>query len=344
MNNPNENNYDPVVSRLLEKLRPVPKRDPEAAARGRQRFLSQARSLAGEAERAGRPAFIPQQAVSKTPIQRLNGWFVSNFSSYKLKERKPMATFLTSMLLVIAILFGGTGATVYAAQDSQPDGLLYPVKTISEDVRLSLSNDPDAKLDLALDLATRRIDEMSALTKKGQDIPEEVFLRYQDHLRLAYQLAADMDDDGLEEAVNKIRIHLRDQDRLSWDAEEFPGEGYGDPVLARVEATLQNQLRWIDSEEEQTPLELQFSLRQRLQWLGDEEYNLESPYLYQHGDGDPTQAGDGPNQGEPSQKSPGTDDPGSGNSSDGSGPQYKGPGTGNDHQSSPDPQKNGKSN
>ena len=255
-----------------------------------------------------------------------------------------MATFFTSMLLVMAILFGGTGATVYAAQDSQPDGLLYPVKTLSEDVRLSLSTDASAKLDLVLDFANRRIDEMAQMKMMGKAIPEEVFDRYQDYMRLAYKLAADIDDDeGLEEAADKIRNTLRDQDRLSWDKEEFPGEGIGDPVLARVEATLRNQLRWIDSEGEQTPLELQFSLRQRLQWLGDEEYPLESPYQYQRGDGEPIQAGDGQNQGEPGQEGPKSEDPGSGNSSEGSGPQYKGPGTGNDHQSVPDPQKSGKS-
>ncbi|MFU8772509.1 MAG: DUF5667 domain-containing protein [Anaerolineales bacterium] len=343
MNRYEEDNYDPIARRLVEKLHQVPERDEAAVAHGRQRFLSEARSLAGEARRAGA---IRPTAVSLTPLQRLNGWIASIFRSNKLKERKPMATILTSMLLVIAILFGGTGATVYAAQDSQPDGLLYPVKTLSEDVRLNLSNDRDVKLDLALDLSNRRIDEMAAMMKKGQEIPEEVFQRYQEHLRLAYQLAADMDDEDLEEAVSKIRRTLRDQDRVM-TMTNVPDHA----MTVRVEETVRNQIRVLENEVE-LPLELQFSLRQRMKWLGEEEYNFESPYMYQRGDGEPIQSGDGLNQGEPaqqqgpgSQEGPGygSEDPGSGNSSEGSGPDDKGPGTGNNHQSSPDPQKNGKS-
>jgi hypothetical protein len=350
MTNFDENNYDPLARRLVEKLHQVPERDEAAAARGRQRFLSQARLLAGETHSAG---LIPQLAVSRSPIQRLKGWIRNTFRSNQLDRRKPMATFLTSMLLVIAILFGGTGATVYAAQDSQPDGLLYPLKTLSEDVRLSLRSDPHTKLDLVLDFVNRRVDEMAGMKMRGHEIPVEVYDRYQNHLRLAYQLAAGLDDDDLEEAAEKIYgVHLRTQDRLNWDLDEFPGAGYGDPVLSRVEAAVRNQMRVLENDEE-LPFELQFSLRQRMRMMSEDDNDLsEPPYQYQHEEGEPVQSGDDPNQGDStqqqglgSQQGPGygSDDPGSGNGSDGGGQDDKDPGTGNDHQSSPDPQKSGKS-
>jgi len=333
MRNFDENNYDPQATRLVEKLRHVPERDEVAAARGRQRFLSEARSLAGQSRR---PAPAHPQAVPLTSTRSKKGWLATLFGSGQSGQRRPAFTLITSLLIIVAILFGGTSATVYAAQDSQPESLLYPLKTFSEDVRLNLSADPDTKLDLVLDFANRRIEEMAAIKMQGRAIPDEVFQRYQDHLRQAYQLAADMDDDALDQAVRKIHINLRDQDRLM-SRTNIPE----DAETVMVRETVRNQIRVLEDQEAEIPVEEQFSMRQRMEWMSDEQNDLtEGPYRFQRGDSDPTQDPD-PGGDPGNQPGPG---PAPGKNPAEGEPDDDQPGNGNDHDSAPKtPHKNGQS-
>lgn len=181
------------VTDLLGVLKPVQERDPGAAAAGKQAFIEQARVIA-----------VPVSPASET---RHKGWNI-----FAQKERSPM-TALARLALVLVIALGGTGATTYAAQASMPSDLLYPVKTFSEDFRLTLTTDPQAAFDLLLELAQKRVNEISAMADAGEQVSSRVNLRLQKHLQQALQQAAQLDDENMLKAMEQLQIMVKVQTR-----------------------------------------------------------------------------------------------------------------------------------
>jgi hypothetical protein len=66
--------------------------------------------------------------------------------------------------LLLVFLFG---STVYAAQSSSPHDVLYPVKTLSEQVALTLSPTESTKTSVAMTIISRRADEHTSAEKAG---------------------------------------------------------------------------------------------------------------------------------------------------------------------------------
>ena len=311
----NQNTSDPlevVIIHALEGLRQIQPRDPQKAARGREQFLIRA-DVATRAAQPDRVDPLSEQPITTSSVKRLKGWFEQITQPPLKKERFAMFPTLATILVSLALLFGGAGATVFAAQDSLPDDALYPVKTWSEDLRLELAAEPSAQIELALNFANRRMEEMSGLTAQGSNVPAGVADRWQRQVEFALALAAGQSGADLEPLLLRIREQLRIQDQL----------------LTRMR---------LHNPEEATPLmaQLQTRLRERLQLV---EAGLEAPSGFQyhdrHGPGgrpnDPPEggydpgpgAGDGPADGSGEQYGPG---PGDG-PEDGTGEQY-GPGSG----------------
>lgn len=76
-----------------------------------------------------------------------------------------------AMVALLVLLLAG-GGTVVAAGDSMPDGLLYPVKLATEQVRLKVTLSNMGKAELYAELADRRVAEMVYMVNKGE--PEQV--------------------------------------------------------------------------------------------------------------------------------------------------------------------------
>ena len=91
------------------------------------------------------------------------------------------------VLVALALIFGATAGTVSASQESLPGSVLYPVKVGYEDVRLSLTQDPEAKALLAMAFAEERVDEAVQLVEDGDEVPEPLAARYQLQVGLAIQ-------------------------------------------------------------------------------------------------------------------------------------------------------------
>jgi hypothetical protein len=173
------------VRRMLEPLKDVPQRDEDVVAANRQAFLAQARS-------------IPKPVSSEPKLRRI-GWNV-----FTRKERSPMLT-LARLALILAIMFGGTTATASAAQESMPSDVLYPVKLFTEDMRLALTDDPQASFDLNLAFANRRADEIAGSVEEGLQISNRVTLRLQEHLEQALQAAAQLDEGAMVQAMQQLQ-------------------------------------------------------------------------------------------------------------------------------------------
>lgn len=215
---------DRDLARRLAALHEQPQRDPQAAARGREQFLMQAREVK-KAREAGWPMAwtgIPrfdaepvQEAVSSNGKVRHNRWMhaLQKIFNPQPKERSPMFGTIGTVLLIFSLILGGTGATVVAAQDSLPDQGLYPVKTWSEEVRAGLTTNEQSRLQLALDLVDRRAEEMQVMLRAGKTPSELVRTRMQNEIDLALQLAAGRLDEEVPGTLEQIRERLQEHEQ-----------------------------------------------------------------------------------------------------------------------------------
>ncbi|MFH1635059.1 MAG: DUF5667 domain-containing protein [Chloroflexota bacterium] len=288
-----QDKLDPRLQASLESLGYVPERDPQAAARGRANFLAKAASL--------------KTSVSTGPFLRLNNWIVSlpRFTQIHKKERFSMLTALTSFIVAIVIALGGTGAVVYAAQDSIPADFLYPVKTFTEDLQLDLSSDAQDQLSLLEDFTERRFEEMSALALAGEPIPTETAARLQQQMDSMLQLAAGMGDEALNQVLTQMKVALQQHEQtMAMMGNQTPAQT--DPMLTQIQQMLQAQQRLVE-----TGLTEPNTFRQHMNSMGNgpAEYPSQTPMPgggYGPGDGTPIGTGVGSGSG-------GENDLGSGN-------------------------------
>jgi hypothetical protein len=206
------------VQDWLEEIKPVPPRNPRAAARGRAQFLG--------------------QAVSASEFPRHKGW-----SSIFRKERFAM-NMIVSILVIAGVLFGG-GATVKASQNDLPNEPLYALKMWSEDVSLQLQNNPEQKVERLMDLAQVRLQEMTRLTDANEVVPDQVRQRLQDHIQQALQTCATLDDPAMDRTLLQVRDRLQQQDRDMQKLQIHAAQNE-QPILLQTRTMLQQRLQLVD--------------------------------------------------------------------------------------------------
>lgn len=168
---------------------------------------------------------------------------------------------LGTILLIVSLIVGGSGVTVAAAQGSMPDQPLYSVKTLSEDVRTGLTINTQTRLELALEYAQRRAEEMQAMLKAGQTPSEAVQSRMQAEIDLAVRLAAGQPDKEAVRAFDQIRQQLRTQDQAFSHLGQQAGP-QAEAYLTRTRTMLRDRLQLCD-EGVQDPQMVRQQLRDR---------------------------------------------------------------------------------
>lgn len=243
---------DNRLKNAFNDLQNIPTRDPQAAARGRANFLKQAAIL--------------RQPVSREANRRQNWVSSTIFPLFQRKERFPMLNSLIAVVLAVVVLFGGSGATVAAAQGSLPDQALYPVKTWSEDAVLSLTGSTQTRLQYVLDFSDRRVLEMTRLLADGKTIPVGVETRLQNELDLVLELAAGMNDtqalQQLQMIIQRADAQYQTMTMLMSGAPQSDG-----PLLLRAHARLQEQLQ-LGAMGESDMSGFRMQVRQRFQYRG----------------------------------------------------------------------------
>jgi hypothetical protein len=211
---------DGEIEKRVHELASSVQRKPAAATQARAKFVTQANA-------------IHQSRVSKSLSKRPNYWRLPILKEFKMGT-------ITAVLLILGLLLGGTTATAYASQDAMPDGVLYPVKLVTEGLQSDLSGSPDAKLELALQFAETRIEEITQLQEEGLMPPESVFLNLQMQIQQAIQLATQLGEENLEPALLQIRERLQIQVQLL-------GEENLEPVMLRTRETLHERIQLVDT-------------------------------------------------------------------------------------------------
>lgn len=211
----------------LAVLRQSPPIDPKIMAEEKARFL-----LKGENLRLG---LVPNLLAAKSSHDERK--------SKSLPGRFAISYFkaLTITLLVF-LLVVGSGFTVYAAQGSLPGDPLYSIKSIGEDVRLSMTFSTKTKLELTLDYTNRRLVEISQLASKGKSLPDQTSMRYQHELDHVLQLAAQLDDQQMQYALGQIKILAEDQG-MTVDELITTLPDQASPAIIQLKERLQEQVQ-----------------------------------------------------------------------------------------------------
>ena len=163
----NNNEINPRLKELLESLQETPARDSQRHEAGRVNFLSRAKNLQ------------PRQTPTRTSKTRVG-------TSLKKSWLPSLATILAVVLFALSSI----GGTVYAAQDSLPDDLLYPVNILTEDIQIGLESDPEDRLDLYASFANRWLEEIEAQILAGGEISDKALARLEKLSEMMLQQAA----------------------------------------------------------------------------------------------------------------------------------------------------------
>jgi hypothetical protein len=176
--NNHQGEIEPGLLRKIEMLRPTPERDPEAAARGRQAFISELSS----APNLNDPPTVP----TITGLFKRRSNHSESKNAMKTRTHRFAFTSAAAIITILVLLFGGAGVTAFAAQSALPGDALYSVKTGIEQTRVILARDAYAQAQLYLSFAERRMGEIAALIGQGRYSDVELASReFEDYVRKA---------------------------------------------------------------------------------------------------------------------------------------------------------------
>jgi len=229
-----DGDFDP---KLLNKLNPLKNqivRDPVKTSIGRAKFLQEAREL--------------KLGVSPNEESRHNGWFnlIKSMFYDQRKEFSPMVNTIAAIVLIVSFVLGGGGITVAAAQNSQPDDLLYKVKLISEDLRLEITSNPETQYQIALDFAARRVEEIKNSISLGEMPSDAVLTRYQNQVEQAIRYALNLPDDKAVLALEQVQscLQIQEQALLQIQANGFDNT---EALLLQTRTMVQTRLQWVET-------------------------------------------------------------------------------------------------
>jgi Domain of unknown function (DUF5667) len=151
-----EQEIDSQLKEMLDLLRPVPRRGPDAMRRSRSRFY------------ADLDVYFPVEAAYNGPVKTPSLKPAVTGGRYQPWFYRPAITYLAIVIFVLVVLFGGGIATASAAGNALPGDALYPVKLDLEQARLALTTNRVRKAELHLEFAQRRMGEINALAELGE--------------------------------------------------------------------------------------------------------------------------------------------------------------------------------
>jgi hypothetical protein len=207
---------DPRLAEMLDELKSVPERDPRAAMRGKNKFLA--------------------EAVSLSESRRHSGWT----TIFQIKKEKFAMNLLVSVLVIAGLLFGGN-ATVAAAQDDLPTEALYQVKLLAEEAQLFFNTEPAAEVELLMQQAQTRTQEMAALNEQGITPPDALMTRTRDRIHQALEITSTLEETEVTDTLLQIRDRLQTQDQLLSQLQDGTCADC-EPILLQTRDMLHTQL------------------------------------------------------------------------------------------------------
>jgi len=206
------------LKNILDSLEEVPDRRLEASHITRENYLSQVKNLKQHPH--------PQAHGPKKP--RITG-------------RRSWVSRFAAISAVMLIFLSGLGGTVYAAQASGPDDILYGIKTLTEEIQLGLESDLEDKLDLYISFASRRLQEIQDQIDAGQEVSEKALALLDKYTQKMIEQAAKLDEKGLNKALLQIEENLRKQNQMMTELGKEHPQG-GSPDLLNSQEKIRERI------------------------------------------------------------------------------------------------------
>lgn len=141
-------------------------------------------------------------------------------------SRKAVAI---ALIIAIVVLGGGIGGA-YASQSALPGDALYPVKLLTEDVRVALKFNPESKANLEMSFAAKRLEEIKNVLEekgvdaKGLDIAQERLKRNLLRASGIIESKKSKNENKGEIAKNRLEQIKKKKEELKKRIEEKQGE------------------------------------------------------------------------------------------------------------------------
>ncbi len=210
---------DPLMEKYKKWLDAFPPREQISIIEGKERFLAQAK-------------MIKKSPVPVAASERHSKWKVFNLLEVKMGT-------LATLLVVVGLIFGGLTGTVAAAQNDLPGQALYQIKLLGESTQLGLTQDPLKRMELDLQFAMRRMNEIKELQAAGIEAPYSSYARFENHLQHAIGQTEKIDPLELPGVLLRIREMLQTcLERVDTTTEE--------PLQTRLRTMLQDRINWLD--------------------------------------------------------------------------------------------------
>ena len=152
---------------------------------------------------------------------------------------------IVSMLVIIGLLFGG-GAALAAAQNDLPNQPLYQVKLMSEDMQLWFVSDPVRQIDVLMEQAQTRIQEMEDLAGEGIVPSADIMVRAQERIQRALQITTQLDEASQLATLQQIQTRLQVQEQQMLQLEQGPCTECTS-VVQQTREMLRLQLRQVEN-------------------------------------------------------------------------------------------------
>jgi hypothetical protein len=209
---------NPQLRKELEHLQHVPERGLQASHAGRENYLAQVRTMK------------PRPVQTNKPVQT--------------GKRRSWALRMASVIAVLALALGSIGGTVYAAQASGPDDLLYGVKILTENIQISLESDPEDRLDLYTQFASRRLTEIQSQIDAGEEVSEQALALLEKQTQKMLEEAARIGEQGIGNALRQIEQNLQKQNQMMAELGKQHPEG-GPPGLIKTQEKIRERLELV---------------------------------------------------------------------------------------------------
>jgi hypothetical protein len=233
------------IETKIKELEKVPDRNILKAQSGRANFIR-------AASKAKSDSLLPDtRHIWWNPITRKKENFKMN---------------IATLIVILSLLFGGSGVTAVAAQASLPGDFLYPVKILSEDVRLELATQPESQVKLALKFAASRFEEIQSLIEAGLMPPDPTVVRWHNQIRIALEEALVSEDQTVQLLMVQEMLQQQLQ-KMNYLAVDPAVQAW----MNQFQFQFQNQLQMVNA-----GLNEPQKLQQELKWMNQFMNNLET--------------------------------------------------------------------
>jgi hypothetical protein len=152
---------------------------------------------------------VVREYAAMKPLPHAQSYSVSLSYSWFTFAHRPIAA-----ALVLVLVFGS--GVSYAAENALPGDALYTVKTyINEPARVALATNAEAKAEVQIELAERRIEEAAVLAAEGrldEETENELAVAFESH---AAAVAEEMAEADKEDDSASIELASRFENRLA---------------------------------------------------------------------------------------------------------------------------------